>query len=144
MKVDSIVNGFVIDHITAGRGMRLYHLLGLDSIGDVAVAIMNNVQSDKMGRKDIIKIDAAIPLDFDVIGFVDPGATVNVIRDGQLVEKKTIDKPERLVNVLKCRNPRCITSTEQELPHIFRLSDAESGIYRCLYCETKAAEQGAE
>ncbi len=137
MNIDSIQNGFVIDHITAGRGMKLYNLLGLDKL-DVSVAIIKNVVSRKMGKKDIIKIDADIQLDFDVIGFVDPNITVNVIKDGELVEKKAIEMPERLVNVIKCKNPRCITSCEQELKHIFVLSDKENKVYRCIYCETKA------
>ena len=137
MNIDSIVNGIVIDHITAGRGMRLYELLGLGDV-DCSVAIIKNALSSKKGRKDIIKIDAEIPVDLDVIGYVDPDATVNIIRDGCLVEKVTIGKPEKLVNVIRCKNPRCITSVEQELPHIFKLTDAQQGIYRCLYCETKA------
>ncbi len=137
MNIDSIVNGIVIDHITAGRGMRLYELLGLGDV-DCSVAIIKNAVSSKKGRKDIIKIDAEIPVDLDVIGYVDPDATVNIIREGCLVEKVTIGKPEKLVNVIRCRNPRCITSVEQELPHVFMLTDSEQGIYRCLYCETKA------
>ena len=137
MNIDSIVNGIVIDHITAGRGMRLYELLGLGD-ADCSVAIIKNALSSKKGRKDIIKIDAEIPVDLDVIGYVDPDATVNIIHDGCLVEKVTIGKPEKLVNVIRCKNPRCITSVEQELPHIFKLTDAQQGIYRCLYCETKA------
>ena len=137
MNIDSIRTGIVIDHITAGRGMRLYELLGLGTL-DCSVAIIQNAVSHKMGRKDIIKIDADIPLNFDVIGFVDPGATVNIIRDGQLVEKREIPMPERLVNVIRCKNPRCITTTEQELDHIFRLTDRGNKVYRCIYCETKA------
>ena len=137
MKIDSIQNGVVIDHITAGCGMRLYELLGLDGL-DCSVAIIKNVASKKQGRKDIIKIDAAIPVNLDVIGYVDPGATVNIIRGGVLVEKRAIDMPEQLVNVIKCKNPRCITSCEQELDHIVRLTDRENKVYRCVYCETKA------
>lgn len=137
MNIDSIRNGMVIDHISAGYGMKLYHLLGLEE-RDVSVAIIKNVPSKKMGKKDIIKIDAEIPVNLDVIGFVDPGATVNVIRDGKLVEKKNIAMPAELRNVIRCNNPRCITSTEQELPHIFRLTDPERKIYRCIWCETKA------
>ncbi len=137
MNIDSIVNGFVIDHITAGRAMRLYDLLGLAD-AECSVAIIKNASSTKQGRKDIIKIDAEIPIDFDVIGYVDPGATVNIIRDGNLIEKRIIGKPVKLINVIKCKNPRCITSVEQELPHVFALTDAELGIYRCIYCETKA------
>ena len=137
MNIDAICNGVVIDHITAGYGMRLYQLLGLEEL-DVSVAIIKNVTSRKLGRKDIIKIDAPIPVNLDVIGFVDPGATVNIIRDGKLIEKKNIEMPAELRNVIRCNNPRCITSTEQELPQVFRLTDRERKIYRCAYCETKA------
>lgn len=137
MNIDSIINGIVIDHIAAGRGMQLYHLLHLDAL-DCSVAIIKNVHSQKMGRKDIIKVDAAIDIDTDVIGYVDPHATVNVIRDGRLVEKKSIVLPEKLVNVIRCKNPRCISTTEQELPQVFLLTDREKGVYRCRYCETKA------
>ncbi|MBP5727943.1 MAG: aspartate carbamoyltransferase regulatory subunit [Clostridia bacterium] len=138
MNVDSIRDGIVIDHIAAGGGMKLYRLLGLESL-DVPVALITNVVSSKLGRKDIIKIDAAIPVNFDVIGFVDPGATVNIIRDGILKEKKQMGLPERLVNVLRCKNPRCISSCEQELDQVFRLANPGTKEYRCLYCETKAA-----
>ena len=138
MNVDAIRDGIVIDHIKAGSGMKLYRLLGLEML-ETPVAMINNVVSRKMGRKDIIKIDAMIDIDFDVIGYVDPDATVNVIRGGKLVEKKRIGMPERLVNVIHCKNPRCITSCEQELDHVFRLTDPEKKEYRCLYCETKAA-----
>ncbi len=137
MNIDSIRNGLVIDHITAGKGMALYDLLGLAEL-NCSVAIIRNVGSKKMGRKDIIKIDAAIPVDLNVIGYVDPGATVNVIRDGVLVEKKAIDMPLLLTNVIKCKNPRCITSCEQELDHVVRLADRDNRVYRCIYCETKA------
>ena len=137
MNIDSIINGIVIDHIAAGRGMMLYKLLHLDRL-DCSVAIIKNVHSNKMGKKDIIKVDAAIDLNTDVIGYVDPDATVNIIRDGKLVEKKAIVLPERLVNVILCKNPRCISSTEQELPQVFMLTDRENRVYRCRYCETKA------
>ncbi len=137
MNVDSITNGFVIDHIIAGRGMRIYELLGLDNL-DCPVAIIKNVNSKKHGKKDIIKIDAKIELNLDVIGYVDPGATINVINDGKLVEKKVLELPETLTNVIECKNPRCITTTEQEINHIFKLTDRDKGIYRCLYCETQA------
>ena len=137
MNVDSILNGVVIDHIEAGSGMRLYDLLGLDNV-DVSVAIIKNVTSRKMGKKDIIKIDGEVPINFDLIGFVDPEATLNIIKDGKLLEKKRIDMPRELKNVIKCKNPRCITSCEQELPHIFKLTDKENKVYRCIYCETKA------
>ena len=137
MNIDAIRNGMVIDHISAGYAMKLYPLLGLDE-QDVSVAIIKNVPSRKMGKKDIIKIDAEIPVNLDVIGFVDPGATVNIIRNGALVEKKTMQLPAELRNVIRCNNPRCITSTEQELPHIFRLTDPDRKVYRCVWCETKA------
>ena len=137
MNIDSITNGIVIDHITAGNGMKLYELLGLGEL-DCSVAIIKNVVSRKMGRKDIIKVDADIPVNLDVIGFVDPGATINHIKDGELIEKRNIEMPERLVNVIKCKNPRCITSCEQEIEHIFKLTDREHKVYRCIYCETKA------
>ena len=137
MNIDSIQNGIVIDHIKAGSAMELYDLLGLDAL-DVSVAIIKNVSSRKMGKKDIIKIDADIPVDLDVIGYVDPGATINIIKDGLLVEKKTLSLPKTLTNVLKCKNPRCITSCEQELDHVFRLTDEVKKLYRCVYCETKA------
>ena len=138
MKIDSIKNGIVIDHIAAGRGMLLYKLLHLDELTDCSVAMIMNVNSKKMGHKDIIKVDAAIDLDTDVIGYVDPHATVNIIKDGELAEKKAITLPEKLVGVIKCKNPRCITSTEQELPQTFLLTDRENGVYRCRYCEAKA------
>ena len=137
MTVDEIKNGIVLDHITAGKGMKIYKLLGLDNL-DCSVALINNAPSRKMGKKDIIKIDADITLNTEIIGFVDPDITVNVIKDGKNVEKKTIALPERLTNVLTCKNPRCISATEQELPQIFTLADKENRVYRCLYCETKA------
>ena len=138
MNIDSIINGFVIDHIPAGRGMKLYELLGLDAL-DCQIAIIKNATSSRMGKKDIIKIAESIPVDLDIIGYVAPNVTISVIRDGKLVEKKSIDLPEALTNVIKCRNPRCITSTEQEIDHKFRLSDRDERIYRCIYCETKAS-----
>ena len=138
MKIDSIVNGIVIDHIAAGRGMQLYKLLGLDKLEGCSVAIIMNVQSKKMGRKDIIKVDANIDLDLDAIGYVDPNATVNIIRDAKLIEKKDIQLPEKLTNIIRCKNPRCISTTEQELPQVFVLTDRVNGVYRCRYCETKA------
>lgn len=137
MNIDSIKNGIVIDHITAGKGMEIYKLLGLDSL-DCSVAIIKNVSSRKMGKKDIIKIDSDFDVDTDILGFVDPDVTVNIIKDGKTAEKKTIGLPERLTNVLACKNPRCISATEQELPQIFKLTDRERRVYRCLYCETKA------
>ena len=139
MKIDSIVNGIVIDHIGAGRAMLLYELLDLGN-EEGSVAIIKNVQSGKMGKKDIIKIETERDLNLDIIGYVDPDATVNVIRDGQLIEKKTLDLPEMLTDVIFCKNPRCITSVEQELSHVFRLTDKQNKVYRCLYCETQAKQ----
>ena len=140
MNIDAIQNGIVIDHITAGRGMRIYELLGLDAL-DVSVAIIKNAVSHQTGgKKDIIKIDSDMSINFDVLGFVDPGVTVNIIRDGQLVEKRRIDMPERLTNVIRCKNPRCITSTERAIDHVFKLTDRKNKVYRCVYCETKAGD----
>ena len=137
MNIDSITNGIVIDHITAGRGRMLYDLLKLDEL-DQSVAFIKNVVSSKMGRKDIIKIDGITDVDFDLIGYVDPNATVNIIRDTVIIEKKKLSLPSRLTNVLYCKNPRCITSIEQELDHVFELTDEKTKEYRCIYCETKA------
>ncbi len=137
MNIDSIKNGIVIDHITAGQGMRIYNLLGLDSL-DCSVALIKNVSSRKMGKKDIIKIDSDFDVDTDILGYVDPDVTVNIIKDGKTVEKKSIALPEKLTGVLTCKNPRCISATEQELPQIFKLTDRARRIYRCIYCETKA------
>ena len=137
MNIDSIKNGIVIDHITAGLGMTVYSLLKLDEL-DCAVAIIKNANSRKMGRKGIIKIDADIELNMDLLGYIDPGITVDIIKDSVLVEKKSIGLPEKLTGVIKCKNPRCITTTEQELPHVFKLTDAKKRVYRCIYCEVKA------
>lgn len=140
MKIDSIKNGIVIDHITAGKAMKIYNLLGLDSM-DCSVALIKNVSSLKMGKKDIIKIDADFDVDTDILGYVDPGATVNIIKNEVTVEKKKLELPEKLTNVIKCKNPRCITSTEQELPQLFKLTDTDRKVYRCVYCETAAAKE---
>ena len=137
MNIDSILNGYVIDHIQAGRSMEIYHYLGLDEL-DCSVAIIKNAKSQNMGRKDIIKIDQEIPIDLDLLAYIDPGITVNVIRDGRLVEKKKPHMPERVVNVIKCKNPRCITQVEQELDQVFVLTDKEQQIYRCFYCEAQS------
>lgn len=136
MNIDSIQNGYVIDHIHAGKSMEIYHYLGLDEL-DCSVAIIKNAKSQNMGKKDIIKIDQEIPLDVNLLAYIDPGVTVNLIRDGKLVEKKKPQMPRRIVNVMKCKNPRCITQVEQELDHVFVLTDAEEQVYRCLYCETQ-------
>ncbi len=137
MNIDSIVNGIVIDHIAAGKGMELYSLLGLERI-DCPVAIIKSVPSKKMGKKDIIKVDGQVSVSVDVIGYVDPDATINIIEGGVIIEKRTCGLPKTLKNVIKCKNPRCITSVEQELDHIFKLTDVERKVYRCIYCETKA------
>ena len=137
MNIDAIQNGIVIDHIPAGHAMELYRLLRLDAL-ECSVAIIKNAHSRKDGKKDIIKIDAEIDLNFDLIGYLAPNAKINIIRDGVLIEKRSATLPKTLVNVLKCKNPRCITNGEQELDQIFRLTDAEKREYRCIYCETKA------
>ena len=136
MNIDSIKNGIVIDHITAGKGMEIYRLLELKKLSCM-VALITNANSHKMGRKDIIKIDDNIELDTDILGYVDPNVTVTMIRDGEVVEKKKISLPEELEGVLRCRNPRCICSTEQELKQIFKLTNPAKREYRCVYCETK-------
>ena len=137
MVIDAISNGIVLDHIKAGRSMDLYQILNLDKL-ECSVALLKNVTSRKMGRKDIIKIDAVIDLNFDVLGYVDPGITVCIVRDGKLDRKFTVGLPERVTNVIKCRNPRCITTVEPEIPHIFKLTDKENRVYRCIYCESRA------
>lgn len=137
MIIGQIKDGIVIDHITAGHGMTLYNFLGFDKL-DCQVALIKNADSVKMGKKDIIKIDRVIDIDLDALGYLDPGVTVNIIKDGKLLKRQNIDTPERIENVIKCKNPRCITTVEQELPHIFTLRDKENRVYRCLYCESKA------
>ena len=137
MIIDSIKNGIVIDHITAGKGMELYNILGLGE-KDYTVALLQNVVSTKHGRKDIIKIDGVMEIDWDLVGYVDPNITVNVIRDGEQVEKRQLKLPETNTGVIHCKNPRCITSVEQELQQVFKLTDREKRVYRCLYCETQA------
>ena len=127
MKIDSIINGIVIDHITAGKGMEIYRLLDLDAT-DSSVA---------MGKKDIIKIDALFDIDMNVLGYVDPDVTVNIIKDGVLAEKKSPELPEKLTDVIKCCNPRCITTSEQDLAHVFRLVDRKKRVYRCIYCDSR-------
>ena len=137
MIIGQIKDGIVLDHITAGLGMTLYNFLGLDEL-DCQVALIKNAESVKMGRKDIIKIDRVIDINMDALGYLDPGVTVNIIKDGKLAKRQNIDIPEKIENVIKCKNPRCITTVEQELPHIFTLRDKENRVYRCLYCESKA------
>lgn len=137
MIIGKIEDGIVLDHIKAGQGMRLYGILNLDKL-DCEVALIQNAQSEKMGRKDILKIDKLIDLNIDAVGYVDPGITVNIIREGKLAKRSHIDLPEEIVDIVKCKNPRCITTIEQELPHVFRLTDRENRVYRCKYCESKA------
>ena len=137
MNIDSIKNGIVIDHIKAGNGMEIYNLLELDKL-ECPIAIIKNTNSKKMGKKDIIKIDAKIDINMEVLGYIDSNVTVNIIKDGVLVEKKNIELPNMIKNVVHCKNPRCITSIEQELEHIFRLDD--NGTYRCIYCEAKGVK----
>ena len=139
MTIDSIKNGIVIDHIAAGKAMELYGILGLDKL-DCSVAILKNVVSGKLVKKDIIKIDRNLDLDWDIIGYVDPNITVNIIKDGVRVEKRQLKLPETITNVIRCKNPRCITSIEQELPQVFKLTDRSKRVYRCLYCETQAGK----
>lgn len=140
MVIDAIRNGIVIDHIAAGKAMELYQILGLGKL-DCTVAILKNVPSQKLGRKDIIKVDSQLDINWDIIGYVDPNITVNIIVDGVRVEKRQLKLPDILTNVIRCKNPRCITSVEQELPQVFKLTDREHRVYRCLYCETKAESQ---
>ena len=134
MNIDSIQNGVVLDHIQAGKCMKIYKYLHLDEL-DCSVAIIKNVRSGRMGKKDIIKIDSPMEVDLDVLGYLDPNITVNIIRDGIRVEKKKLELPERLVNVTHCKNPRCITVAESQLDSIFVLADRENRVYRCAYCE---------
>ena len=142
LNIDEIQNGIVIDHIKAGTAVGLMELLGITGNKTANVALIQNARSHKAdcGRKDIIKIDREMDLDWDLIGYVDPSITVNIIRDGKLVEKRTLKLPERIRGVLKCKNPRCITSVEQELPQEFVLTDREKRVYRCRYCETQAGK----
>ena len=137
MHIDSIKEGLVIDHITAGNAMRIYNLLGFDKL-ECSIAIIKNVSSKKMGKKDIIKIDSNIEINLEALGYIDPGITIDVIKDSKLIEKRSVDLPEKLHDVLKCKNPRCITSCEQELEQVFVLTDKENRVYSCMYCEAKA------
>ncbi len=139
MQINPITNGIVLDHITAGKIMELYRVLDLDNL-DCSVAIIKNADSKKLGKKDILKIDADIDINLDVVGYIDPNITVNIIRDGKVVKRNKLELPDQITNVIKCKNPRCITSTEQELPHIFKLTDRATKTYRCIYCESKAKD----
>ena len=134
MNIDSIKNGYVIDHIKAGNAMKIYSLLNFNEL-DCQVAIITNAKSKKTGRKDIIKIDRDIEIDLDKLGFIDPNITVNIVKDDSIVEKRKLSLPERIINVAKCQNPRCITSVEKSLDQVFNLTDRENQVYRCKYCE---------
>ena len=136
MNIDGVKTGIVLDHIKAGKSMQIYELLGLDKINN-CVAIIQNADSDKYGKKDIIKIDQIIDLDFDVLGYVDSNITVNIVKDGKLERKHHMELPKTLKNVVKCKNPRCITSVEQEIVHTFKLVDRENKVYRCIYCDAE-------
>lgn len=137
MKIGHIENGIVLDHITAGNGMSIYNVLNLGKL-DCTVALIKNADSPKMGKKDIIKISTHLEIDLDVLGYLDPGITVNIIREGEVAEQKKLALPQRVVGVIKCKNPRCITSVEQEIVHEFKLADRKKGVYRCIYCEQAA------
>ena len=135
MKIDSIQNGIVLDHISEGKGMQIYYDLGLNKL-DCSVAIIQRVKSEKMGKKDIIKVDKeGYDIDLDVIGYIDPNITVSIIKDGETVEKKKVALPRKLINIKKCKNPRCITAIEPGVDHIFRLTNNKKRIYRCIYCD---------
>lgn len=137
MILSPIDNGIVLDHIKPGGGFELYNILKLGEL-KCQVALILNAQSEKMGKKDIIKIAEPIDINLDVVGYIDPGVTVNVVKDGKVVKRTHLEAPELVKGVIKCKNPRCITSTEQELVQMFRLTDREKGVYRCMYCESKA------
>ena len=139
MQINPIKNGIVMDHIEAGKGMEVYNFLNLSEL-DCTVALIKNVPSKKTGIKDIIKIDALIDLDLDVLGYIAPETTVNIIKDGNIVEKSKLELPSIVKNVIKCKNPRCITSVEQEVDQVFKLVDKEKRTYRCIYCESKAKD----
>ena len=136
MNIDGVKTGIVLDHIKAGKSMQIYELLGLDKINN-CVAIIQNADSGKYGKKDIIKIDQIIDLDFDVLGYIDSNITVNIVKDGKLERKHHMELPQTLKNVVKCKNPRCITSVEQEIVHTFKLVDRENKVYRCIYCDAE-------
>ena len=139
MIIGQIKDGIVLDHITAGRGMEIYKILNLGKL-NCTVAMIERATSPKMGCKDIIKVDQVIDLDFDILGYMDPGITVNIIKDGEVAERIKLALPARIVDVLKCKNPRCITSTEQEIVHEFKLTDPEKQVYRCIYCDQPASK----
>ena len=137
MIIGEIKDGIVLDHITAGKGMEIYNVLHLGQL-DCTVALIKNAESPKLGKKDIIKISTLLDLDLDVLGYLDPGITVNVIRNSEVAERRKVALPQRVVGVIKCKNPRCITSVEQEIVHEFKLTDPNKKVYRCIYCEQQA------
>ena len=137
MIIGQIKDGIVLDHITAGKAMDIYNVLKLGEL-DCTVAMIKNADSPKLGKKDIIKISTLLDLDLDVLGYLDPGITVNVIRNSEVAERRKVALPQRVVGVIKCKNPRCITSVEQEIVHEFKLTDASKKVYRCIYCEQQA------
>ena len=137
MIIGQIKDGIVLDHITAGKAMSIYNVLKLGEL-DCMVAMIKNAESPKLGKKDIIKINTLLDLDLDVLGYLDPGITVNVIRDSVVAERRKVALPQRVVGVIKCKNPRCITSIEQEIVHEFKLTDPAKKVYRCIYCEQQA------
>ena len=139
MNIDGVNTGIVLDHIKAGKSMEIYNYLRLDKL-DCSVAVVQNVRSSKYGKKDIIKIDDEIELDFEMLGYIDSNITINRVKDGKLQKKEHLELPETLTDVIKCKNPRCITSTEQEITHIFKLADREKKIYRCAYCDVEHKE----
>lgn len=136
LNISGLNEGVVIDHIEAGGGMKIYEYLHLEKL-DCSVAIIKNAKSNKMGKKDIIKIEGPLTIDLDVIGVLDPSLTINIIKNGVITEKRHLHLPEQVTGIIRCKNPRCITSVEQELPHRFRLTDPVKGVYRCIYCEQK-------
>lgn len=140
MNIDSIKNGYVLDHIKAGKAMEIYNILKLSELS-CQVAIITNAKSKKYNKKDIIKIGELIDIDFNSIAYIDSNITINVVKNNKLVEKKKIETPKKLVNICKCNNPRCITSIERELDQIFILTDQTNGVYRCMYCESSLKEE---
>ena len=139
MNIGQIKEGIVLDHITAGNAMNIYNVLNLGKL-DCTVALIKNADSPKMGKKDIIKISTHMDIDLDILGYLDPGVTVNIIRDGQVAERRTLELPQKVVGVIKCKNPRCITSVEREIVHEFKLTDPVKKVYRCIYCEQAASK----
>ena len=137
MNIDSIKNGIVIDHIKAGLSMDIFAFLNLEEL-DASVKILRKVPSEKMGKKDVIKIDSELDVDLNALGYIDPDISINIIKNGEIVDKYHPTLPDTMTNILMCKNPRCITSCEQELDHVFKLTDVQNRVYRCIYCETKS------